>query len=318
MKLRLRSMVCAVVAVIALARLGSTQAVADTIPYTEALVSTFNPDESVTPTVIHSSPATASTVNYSQSGDWGSVSGFASADLSTGQLKVSASNNPLAGSSPYMQTNAWFGDGFRTSDAGGSPFSWQPNTGARFSFDLTGNSVSASSPQLGNVGFGVGGFVILSLYRPGTLDPNGKLIGGENNIGYYLYLLGNPNQNLIYTDPQGQYHSLIPSAYYGNIAHDIHIAQNFQPNGDFDWAVLVGVAGQVSGPQFFNIDLSHTLTVGYSGPAGATTTSVSGLFHNFRSVPEPGASALLAIGLVGFFGRRVLGRASSHTHGPRD
>src|SRR5207237_133653 len=161
-----------------------------------------------------------------QAGDWGSVSGFASADLSTGQLKVRAADIPLAGAFPSMQVNAWFGDGFRASDAGGGPFQWLPNAGARFNIDLTGNSVSASDPQLGNLGFGqVGGFALLSLYQPGTLSPSSKLIGGENTIAYYLYLLGNPNQQLTYTDHDGQHHSLIPTAYYGDMARDIHIAQ---------------------------------------------------------------------------------------------
>lgn len=296
----------------------ATRAVSDTIPYTEALISTFNPVESATPIVTHSAPATTSTVTYSQSGTWGSVSGFAAADLATGQLKAQAGNAPMTGYSPYMQTNAWFGDGFRTNGPGGQPFTWLPNSGARFLLDLTGSSVTSSDPHLGNLGFGqVGGFVLLSLYQPGTLDPAGKLVGGANNLGYYLYLLGNPNQNLTYTDQAGGFHSLIPTGFYNDLTHDIHITQDFQPNGDFDWAVLIGASGQISGPQFYNMDFSHTLTVGYAGPGGTTTTAVSGLFHNFQSLPEPSGFALLATGLIGVFGRRRLlaGRhAKSNKH----
>ncbi len=299
MRLRLSSMPRCLASLALLALPAATPAPAGTIPYTEALISTFNPSETNTFISIHSAPAIASTQSYARSGDWGSVSAFASADLSTGQLKVRAANAPEAGISPYMQANAWFGDGFRTTDAGGSPFQWLPNTGARFTMDLTGSSVTSSPLQLAELGFGqVGAFVLLSLYQPGTLQPGGKLVGGANNIGYYLYLLGNPNQNLTYTDPQGVGHSLLPTAYYGDLTKDIHIAQDFQPGGDFDWVILVGASGQLTGPQFYDMDLSHTLTVGYSGPAGATSQSVSGLFPGTQAVPEPASIQMLTLGLA--------------------
>lgn len=108
MNARPRSMVTAFATFVILTTVGSATAVSDvvTIPYTKALVSTFNPTESVTPIVTHNTPAIASAVTYDQAGSWGSVSGFASADLSTGQLKVRAADAPLVGYSPYMQVNA--------------------------------------------------------------------------------------------------------------------------------------------------------------------------------------------------------------------
>lgn len=266
-----------------------------TIPYTEALVSTFNPNETVTPIDQHFAPAAPSSVTYSAAGPWGSVGGSATANLSTGQLKIRATNRPNDGTSPYMQSNAWFGDGFRANSPSG-PFSWTPQSTSRFSIDLTNNSVTASD-QLGNLGFGgVGAFVLLSLYQPGTLDPAGKLVGGTNNITYFLYLLGNPNQHLSYTDPQGQSHPLIPTAFYGDASQDIHIRQDFQPNGDFDWAVLLGASGQLQGEQFYDMNFANTLTTSYSGPAGTTTTSSSGLFQNFTEIPEPASAAVIASG----------------------
>ncbi len=299
---------------VALAILGVTiaPARAGTTPYTEALISTFNPNESVTPIAVNSSPPTASVLDYSTSGQWGSVSAYAAASLSTGQLKVAASDNPQPGSYPYMQSNAWFGDGFRATDAQGGAFNWLPNTGASFTLDLSGSIVSASDPQLSNVGYGVGAFIMLSLFKPGTLDPSGPLVNGDNSLGYYLYLLGNPDQNLIYSDGHGGYSSLLPTAYYGNLRQNIHIQQDFQPGGDFDWVVLMGISGQVGGPQYYNIDLSHTLTVGYNGPAGSTTTSVSGLFNNFNldatAVPEPGCVVLVASGAIALLGHRAVSR----------
>ena len=287
----------------------ASSAFATTVPYTTALVSTFNPDESPTFFIQHSAPAVQADANYSKSGSWGNVLGTATANLGTGQLKVRAQNAAQSGFFPNMQVNAWFGDGFRANNTGGGPFNWLPNTGARFSLDLTGSNIT-SSDLLGNLGFGqVGAFVLLSLYQPGTLDPAGKLVGGANNFGYYLYLLGNPNQNLTYTDQQGNHQSLIPTAYYGDVTPDIHITQDFQPNGDFDWAVLVGAAGQIKGGEFYDMDLSHTLTVGYSGPAGSTTTAESGLFQNFGPpVPEPVGTMLAGFGVMMLLGRRRAGR----------
>lgn len=304
MKHRSRSIAAAVaVALLSIPSLMS-EAVAETVPFTTSLVFANNPDETGYQVDTHSSPATATSESYSKSGDWGSVGAFASADLSTGQLKVRALNAPNTGYSPYVQTNAWFGDGFRTRDSSGAPFQWLPNTGAQFTLDLTGNSVS-SSGAIADLGFGqVGAFVVLSLFEPGTLSASSKLVGDEHGMGYYLYLLGNPNLNLLYTDWEGGQHPMAPTAYYGDLSGDIHIRQDFQPNGDFDWAVVLGVAGQLSGPEFYDLDLSHTLTVGYVGPSGSVTTSVSGLFTNIQAVPEPGAMALLSMGLVGLLAGR--------------
>jgi hypothetical protein len=292
------------VKVVAMLMFAGSAVYAETVPFTRAIVSTNNPSESVTPQQIHSAPASASAASYANSGTWGSVAGSASADLTAGQLKVRATNNPAAGSYPYIQTNAWFGDGFRTSTPNG-PFSWTPQSTARFTLDLTGSSVTSSN-ALGELN--AGAFVILSLYQPGTLSSTSKLVGGSNNIAYYLYMLGNPNQQLYYTDDNGQTLPLTPTGGYTDLSHDIHIEKDFQPNGDFDWAVLIGAAGQVGGPQYFDIDLSHTLTLNYSGPAGTTTSADSGLFNNFTPIPEP--TGVLVIGMGGLLitRRRKLAR----------
>ncbi|QEH35476.1 hypothetical protein OJF2_40280 [Aquisphaera giovannonii] len=305
MKIRTRSSLIAL-AISALG-LGLRPAPADTIPYTSALSYAYNTDDDTPQSVTHSDPATASSVTLGQGGDYGSVGGFASADLSTGQLKVRATDAAQTGYNPYVQTNASFGDGFRTFGPGGSPFSWSPDTGARFTLDLTGSKVS-SSGSLADLGYGqAGAYILLSIFKPGTLGPDSSVVGDPNNVAYFLYLLGNPNQQLGYVDPSHNLHLLSPTAYYGDLTQDIHITQDFQPGGDFDWVVLMGAGGGLNGGQSYDMDLSHTLTVGYSGPAGTTTESVSGIFHNFgAAVPEPAGVAMLAIGLGGALAARYL------------
>ena len=99
------------------------------IPFTEALNFSYNPAATgsgyTNPccdylNTVRSAPASAATSNYAQSGAWGSVSGVASADLGTGQLKIRSTNAVGDGSvSPSIQTNAIFGDSFTARTAGG-------------------------------------------------------------------------------------------------------------------------------------------------------------------------------------------------------
>lgn len=282
--------------------LGCGHAFSATVPYTLALTSARNPDEQLTTRVVNSAPAIPSMASYERSGSWGNMSGFASADLTTGQLKARATNRPAIGVSPYMQSNAWFGDGFRASTPSG-PFTWGANSRSRFTMEVDGSFLGSGPME--TLGFGgVGGFVLLSLYQPGTLDPTTRLVGGPSNIGYYLYLLGNSTQDLRYTDQAGVSQSLIPTATYPDFSNGIRIEQGIQPNGDFDWMLLLGVSGQVTGPQFYELDFSRTLNLSYSGPEGTTTSSESGLFQNYVPIPEPGSVVALGVVAVAAGSRR--------------
>ena len=291
----------------------SSASMAATIPFSYSYVAVHDPsrdgsnyygsDEDA-----NSGPPSAASAAVSSSGDWGSASATARADLITGQLGGSASGN-LTGQGVYQynniysQTNALFGDGFRTFDTAGNPFTWQGGATARFGITIDGDL--SASPSLESVNGGA--WVTLFLFQPGTMTSSNIFGVQPNMIGYYQYLIGNPNLSVTsYGPAEGAADDLplIPTAYAGSLNNGpVTITQDFTPNGDFDWALLLGAYSFASNPgDNFNLDLSHTVTFNYQGPEGSNTESVSGLFDNYSvptSVPEPGTITLMGLGLVG-------------------
>ena len=187
---------------------------AASIPFNWALNYSYNPNAANTfdtEQTLNSAPATPATSTYSQSGSWGSVSGYASANLATGELKLrSSATNGDGTAAPYMQTNAIFGDSFTTTATSGSPYTWNGSS-ATFNLALTGtlNGVDASS--------NAGAFVILMILNKGTLDPGQPLIGSVNTKQYFLWNLGNPTLQLYYTNPQGQSQALTTTYSYTSL-----------------------------------------------------------------------------------------------------
>jgi PEP-CTERM motif len=286
----------------------SSASYATTVPFNQALVYSVNPSAGSPyySNIVNSNPLTsAATPHYSESDPaWGSVEGFASANLATGELKMSAGEaNGNPGGDPYVQVNAIFGDGFTATTTSGAPFAWTSNSEARFSLSLEGTIPSVST--LENSGAGV--FVVLSILRPNTLDPAQPLINGPTAEQYFLWTIGNPNQTLYYTDPNGQSQVLIPTGYYPTLPSTI--TANFTPDGDFDWVLAIGASGQTTAPNAsWDVDLADTVTLDYSGPGGSVTKSASGVFSNFVAapVPEPGTWAMVLAGFaaLGWVGRR--------------
>lgn len=296
---------------VALSSLTTLPATAATVPFTKALMYAFDPSApgGDLQRTVHqqagNTPPDAAAASLAHSGAWGSASGMAAADLAGGTLKSRATAQQDGTQTVYTQSNASFGDGFRTAGNNGSPFVWTPDAQARFSLTLSG--MLDASPSL--VDLSAGAFVLLSLYQPGTLDVNAPLASGPNLIGYYLYLLGNPNQQLQACNA-GVCTQLVPTAYLGDLEGATNVVQNFNPGGDFDWVLLLGASGALYNPgTSYDMDLSHTLTFAYEGPQGSQTTPVSGLFNNFdvQDVPEP---PLLALGMLALLG---LQRATHHT-----
>ena len=203
--------------------------------------------------------------------------------------------------SPSIQTNAIFGDGFRATTPGHQPFNWTSASHSRFTLDLSG-TLTASHPL--DATFNPDVFVILSILEKGTLDPTQPLINGPTALQYFFWNIGNPSTTIYYTDQNHVSQILTPTAQYSGIPATI--TADFNPGGDFDWVLLLGASGQVSGPgDSFDFDLSHTLTLSYSGPDGSVTNSASNLFTNFgptlppSAVPEPSSLLIVLGGLAG-------------------
>ena len=210
-------------------------------------------------------------------------------ELGYGYFARARSKNNIGADNLYTQTNASFGDGFRHSTSTGSPFVWGGDSRGRFTIDLSG-SISSSR---GLESLNAGAFVLLALYQPNTLDPAANLVGVPNLIAYYFYLLGNPNQHIFSCDFAGHCAELVSSGFYSSFPAEI--TQDITPEGDFDWALLLGASGSTTSVGDYDIDFSHTLTLSYQGPAGSTVQSVSGTFANISAVPEPSTPALLLL-----------------------
>jgi hypothetical protein len=243
-------------------------------------------------------PLASATSSYSQNGPWGSVAGFSEADLSTGTLRSSARawSSGIGGAHPYMQSNAIFGDGFTTTTPLGTPFNWG-NADATFHMKLTGtaNSTDAFTDSAG--------FAMMFLMQKGTLDPSVSFLDPATSLGYFVWEFGGTGP-LYYTDTNGLSHQLTITQNYASIPSSIDAT--FAPGGDFDWVLLLGESGQEAPGNAFNIDLSHTLELSYTGPAGSVTTSTSGAFDTLpppRETPEPVTLAIVGAGLA--FGAAV-------------
>ncbi len=280
----------------------ATPALADTIPFTSAFTGTISPAaagqhvvKASHPQVGQTPPAHA-TASQSSDGAWGSVAASSSADIASGQLGGRAAVSYAdAESTLFAAFNSAIGDGFRTFDDNNAPFVWEGQE-ASFRLDIDGNIFAPA--HLANVS----AYVALILYSPGSVRPEMNYFGDEGKLDHYLYYVGNPNQRAFYSPDGVNQIELFPTAYLGDPSAGVRIDQAITPGGDFDWVLLMVGSAYLYEPGTLDVDLSHTVTFGYSGPAGARTTSVSGAFGNITdadaSVPEPFTVVLLGCGLT--------------------
>ena len=295
---------------------------ATTIPFNYTIINTHTPADTDPAHYFDSSidlktgtspaPASSSLTDNNGPGDnAGNVGGTAYADLAHGQLKASSFSNDPQGQNFYNQENAIFGDGFRAQSPSG-PFQWTAGSTGHFGIQIDG-SVDAS-PDV--TAMGVGGFVILTLYQPGTLNPDQNLVGSPNIITYYMWLIGNPNQNIYSCDFHGNCVPLTPNQTYVDFSDTININADIQPGGDFDWSLILGFSGQDQTAGYYDMDFSHTLNLTYTGPEGSTTGSISGAFPGSTlavdpvDAPEPISLSLFGAGLAGLGAMRRRKRAA--------
>ena len=291
---------------ISLSALAPLTANAATLAYNRALAVTHSPENTdpnnfftIDNHLSMGAGLTAQSAVSASSGNWGNVTTTAAADLAAGALHARATLNNFGADNLYTQVNASMGDGFRHNTPNG-PFSWGPNSMGHFTMDLSGSITS--SPGLESLN--AGAFIILALYQPNTLDPTKNLIGVPNLVASYLWLLGNPNQNLV-SCSMGTCVPLVPTGYYDHFP--VQISQDVNLGGDFDWAVVLGASGSTQSLGSYDMNFSNTLTMHYQGPQGSTTTSASGLFNNFgpaATVPEPTSLAMVLFGICAATGLR--------------
>jgi hypothetical protein len=266
---------------------------------------------------------------------------YAGAALATGQVKTLASlgfGTDLPGSPvPANHSNGSasarveMADSF-TAYSGSTPFLWNNGTTVSFRFDVTGSSTVPNGltppPDPATPGNNIYSVMSLHIYTPGTVNLVRQLETFDFNaypdFNTALDALNALNNEIQARSIGSDYwyfgDSVVPFSI--DPAHVVSInpttpaalQYDFTPNGDFDWLLSLDTSIQLDASlqnTSATIDLSHTITTSYVGPAGATTYSASGLFPDtlpLSQVPEPGTTSILVVGLGGLAlcrGRRL-------------
>lgn len=267
------------------------------------------------------------------------TSEFSAANLATGALKGSAylkvdnTNGPArtpdgAGRAYYSRSESVFADQFSVF-SGGNPYLWNQATPFTFSFNVSGTTSLPSGAPLPSTGSNRDRAMLnLGIYQVGAIDLMDQLNHIDwNALGFdlALQLFTRLNDEINAKKIDTTFWCLgdhITPASWGDwcnghqvdlTAGPTTVSRTFNPNGDFEWLLVLdtdvasefGVDNVVA-----SMDFSHTVNMGFDGPAGATVYSASGLFPNTllmptgNSVPEPASALLVLVGCAATWSRR--------------
>lgn len=249
------------------------------------------------------SASSSSVSNAGGTHNGASGSAWASSDLATGQLKTYAQATQddyktVFGQRANSTASARFGDSFTTSTTSG-PFAWSANDVGSFSMHLDGvSTVNMTNPADINYFTPASGHIIwsvsLELFQAGTFASN-FMSGGTYGVCDWLgFLDGSTSTSCAING--------VTINITGDLLNGYSLTADVGLGNDFDWALSLNSIAYLMAPGSLEVDFGHTMTVGYTGPAGTTTTSASGLFPfangEEQEVAEPETAAILALGLL--------------------
>jgi hypothetical protein len=306
----------------AVAALCSQPATAGYIAYTNAVTAVrgtaasgyadLQPNSSQTPNGNQISSGqfntTATSTNAAQNADGSAINGkraeaYAQADLSTGKLRASVAtyntrSTHVSVASVLAASFAEFGDSFQVRSASNGLFNWSGGDQVSMNVHLDGDLLNRAVGELSGL---LSASVYLEIWAPGSIGSdtpqvrNGEAMGGAYwNIqqrfdGSWRYTAqpfsGFGLTPLVTIDPQPR------QGFYD-------LGARFNPGGDFDWKLSLQLFSRLStgvGTQVANF--ANTATLTYVAPAGAITTSSSGVFPGTtHTVPVPSTAALVVLG----------------------
>jgi hypothetical protein len=234
-------------------------------------------------------PNTSVNSRYSsQSATQNGAYNTAYANLSTGQMGILDAGNVDSGWG-WSQVMAELGDTITTLGSTG---------GLNLGVNLAVNGTTSFDDSSWN-----STYIWVAAFKPGTFDTAwyydpaaGNLLWAE---GYYL---GSGTSNLGMMTMNANYVPFIDS-YTGTdgiVSENIPLNIPFDQLGsNFQIAILMGSATNITDGGAWSSDFSHTLGVSLSAPTGVTLYSESGSLPGTQRVPEPMSLLLLGLGIAG-------------------
>lgn len=254
--------------------------------------------------------------------------GFASADLSSGQLKARAYialGNAISGMNlgtyglDYADNSAEasFGDSLSFA-SGKTPYIWR--TGDTFTFNMKVDGKTEIPADMPKTPLATQANLWLSVYRPGGLqavqnasdfDFSAYSVahGFDAAIAEFLRLIDLISSFRMSSKAWCLGDTTAPLLCDGlpvNLDDGGSVSYTFSPGGDFEFSLLLRTTATIDSAYegyAVDMDFSHTVTAGFTAPSGVTVYSASGVFPNTlelgapTTVPEPEGITLITAGL---------------------